>query len=476
MFSLFGGVAYCFQRKYFVSASLRNDASSEFGPRYRDATFWSAGVSWIMNKEPFMRSWKAVNLLKLRVNIGTSGSQLGNLALTRTVYGTNSLLGLDGNSYNGASGVYPFQAGNPELAWETTRTLNAGLDVALLDRIAVSLDYYRKRSFNLIQEVPQSAAIGSLSPLFRNAGIIGNYGLELSLNTQNISTNKFSWSSGINIAFNKNRIISVYGGALKVAYGPEAASGTRGGDVYYLYPGEDINTLKGVVYAGVDPATGQPLFEKPVRDADGNIIKIEKVGSITEALGPDGKGLQTLGTKTPRFSGGITNTLKYGNFTLSILAEFVSGTRSLNMERQLFQSGDGQGIGLSTLNRVAYASFQHPWRYPGDSEANIPSAATQIGSFADLKNSYFYEDNSFLRIRNIRLDYQLPEKWLNRHIERAGIYLSADNLHTFTSKYFTQVDPEGVYTGGNQYSSFSGVGGGLGLPRRYLAGLYFSFK
>lgn len=475
MFSLFSGLAYSYRSRYFISASLRNDASSEFSPRYRNATFWSAGASWLMNKEPFMQAWKAVDLLKLRVNVGTSGSQLGNLLLTRNIYGSNSILGLIGDSYNGASGVYPFQTGNPELTWETTRTLNIGLDVGLLDRIAVSLDYYRKRSFDLIQAVPQSAAAGNLSAQFRNAGVLGNYGLELTLSTQNISTHKFSWSSGFNIAFNRNRIISVYGGALRAGYGSEAAGSQE--EKYYLYPGEDINTLKGVIYAGVDPATGKPLFEKPVRDGNGNIIKIEKVGSINETLGPDGKGLQTLGTKTPRFNGGISNTLKYGNFTLSVLAEFVYGTHSLNFERLLFQAAEAPGISFGTLNRVAYAPFQHPWRYPGDEEANIPSIATQTAQlFADFRNSYFYEDNSFLRIRNIRLDYQLPENWLNRYIERAGIYLSIDNLHTFTGKHFTQVDPEGAFVGGDQYSSFSGVGGGLGLPRRYMAGLRFSFK
>lgn len=475
MFSLFSGVAYSYRNRYFISASLRNDASSEFSPRYRNATFWSAGASWLINKESFMQAWKAVDLLKLRVNVGTSGSQLGNLLLTRTIYGPNSILRLNGDRYNGAPGVYPFQTGNPELTWETTRTLNIGLDVGLLNRIAVSLDYYRKRSFNLIQEVPQSAATGSMSAQFRNAGILGNYGLELTLNTKNISDRKFSWSSSFNITFNKNRIISVYDGALKGGYGPDAGSAEV--ERYYLYPGEDINTLKGVIYTGVDPATGKPLFEKPVRDGNGNIIKIEKVAGINEALGPDGNGLQTLGTKTPRFNGGISNTLKYGNFTLSILAEFVYGTHSLNFERMLFQATDGSGIGFGTSNRVAYAPFQHPWRYPGDKEANIPSTATQITElFGDIRNSYFYEDNSFLRIRNIRLDYQLPENWLNRYIGRAGIYLSVDNLHTFTSKHFTQVDPEGAYVGGDLYSSFSGVGAGLGLPRRYVAGLLFSFK
>lgn len=479
MFSLFSGVAYSYRNRYFLSGSLRNDASSEFNPRYRNATFWSVGASWIMNKEPFMEACKAVNLLKLRVNIGTSGSQMGNLLLTRTVYGPNSILGFDGNNYNGAPGVYPFRIGNPDLTWETTRTLNIGLDVGVLDRMSVSLDYYRKRSFNLIQEVPQSAAAGSQSPQFRNAGVLGNYGLELTLNTQNVSTPAFSWSTSFNIAFNRNRIISVYGGMLESGYGNSAGSDNDPMKKYYLYPGEDINTLKGVIYAGVDPATGMPLFEKPVKDGNGNIIKTEKVGSISEALGQDGKAFRTLGTTTPRFNGGISNTLKYGSFTFSMLAEFVYGTRSLNFERELYQAADndGKGPGLSMLNRVAYASFQRLWRYPGDEEANVPAISTQAnGGFADLRNSYFYDNNSFLRIRNVRLDYQLPENWLNHHIDKASVYVSIDNLHTFTSRYFTQVDPEGAYTGGTLHSSLSGVGGGLGLPRRYLAGLRFSFK
>ncbi len=477
MFSLFSEAAYSYRNKYFISASLRNDASSEFSPGNRNAAFWSAGASWLVNKEPFMQARRAINLLKLRVNAGTSGSQMGNRVLTKTIYGLNSTQGLPDDRYYGELGVYPLQTGNPQLTWETTRTLNIGMDMGLLDRIAISLDYYRKRSFNLIQELPQSAAAGNLSRQFSNTGVLGNYGLEITLNTQNISTNKFSWSSSFNIAFNRNRIISVQGGALAVGYGGNVANAQGAVRKYYLYPGEDINTLKGVIYAGVDPATGKPLFEKPVRDGDGNIISIEKTGSIQEALGPDGKGHQTLGTKTPKFNGGISNTLKYGNFTLSMLAEFVYGTRSLNFERAEFQAGDGIPVQFAATNRVAYAPFQHPWRYPGDKEANMPSIyeATRI-NFFDIRNSYFYENNSFLRIRNIQLNYRLPENWLGRFIERAEICLSVDNLYTFTSKYFTQTDPEGAYVGGDQFSSFSGVGGGLGLPKRYLASLRFNFK
>jgi TonB-linked SusC/RagA family outer membrane protein len=484
MFSLFSGAAYSYRNRYFISASLRNDASSEFSPHHQNAAFWSVGASWLINREPFMQARKAINLLKLRVNTGTSGSQGADGILTQTLFGQNNLLGMgyDGDRYNGERGVYPFQIGDPDLRWEITRTLNAGLDVGLLDRIAVSLDYYRKRSFGLIQQIPQSAASGNLSRQFRNTGVIGNYGFELTLNTQNISGNKFSWSSSFNIAVNKNRIISVYGGALMMNYGI-LVNNEEKAVRYYLYPGEDINTIKGVIYAGVDQATGKPLFEKPVRDGNGNIIKIEKAGSIAEALGPDGQGYQTLGTKTPKFNGGFLNTIKYRNFTLSMLTEFVYGTHSLNADRFFFQAGnegvrDGAPIPYGTMNRVAYAPFQRPWRYPGDKEATMPSIyeMARYGFFYDLRNSCFYEDNSFLRIRNIRLDYQLPKNWLDRYVNRAEIYLSIDNLYTFTSKYFTQVDPEGAYVGGNLLSSLSGVGGGIGLPRRCLIGMLVNFK
>lgn len=180
---------------------------------------------------------------------------------------------------------------------------------------------------------------------------------------------------------------------------------------YYMYPGEDINSVKGVQYAGVNTQTGQPEFWQRNLGSEGQVTGKTKVGTIAQAEGNLGRNaLYTIGTTTPKFNGGFANTFAYKRLSLSVLIEYVYGTKTFNEERLQIQDG-GIANTAEPSNSIEYTKYQHPWTGPGDTKANEPSVYwaqnSDFGSAnnnASYLNSYMYDNNSFLRIRNLRLN------------------------------------------------------------------------
>jgi TonB-linked SusC/RagA family outer membrane protein len=461
-FSAFTDGEYDYAQKYFVTGSLRTDASTSFGSNHRYGTFYSFGGAWLASQEAFVQQFKPISLLKVRLNYGTNGSQVGNQFLAQTLYNFST------TTYNGQSYTSLNSLGNPNLTWEISKTTDAGIDLSLWKRVTLTADFYNKRSDKLLQLVPQTAAVG-IADQYENVGAINNRGWEFNLNTINITSRNFSWSTNFNISFNKNRIISLVGDSLLVE---------SNYNYYYMYPGDDINAVKGVQYAGVNAQTGQPEFWQRQINAQGKLVGKTQVGTIAQALGnEDRASLYTIGSTTPKFNGGFANTFVYIRLTLSVLMEYVYGTKTFNEERLQMQDG---GIANTTEpnNAIQYTKYQHPWTGPGDTKANEPSVYyAQNSDFggannnASYLNSYMYDNNSFLRIRNIRLDYNIPLSGLGKALSRAVIYFSMDNVYTLTSHHFLGADPEAPYVG----SGSLGIGEGVGMPRRYLGGLQLSF-
>ena len=307
--------------------------------------------------------------------------------------------------------------------------------------------------------MPLTDAVG-VPYQYQNVGSVNNRGLEFNLNTTNVRTKAFTWTTNFNISFNKNRIVYLNGDSL-LMYNQYY--------YYYLHPGDDLNAIKGVQYAGVDPQTGKPEFWQRELNAEGQVVGRTKVGTVSQALGNSSQNeMYNIGTTTPKFNGGFANTFSYKNVSLSILVEYVEGTRTYNVERQQFQDG---GIG-SGYNQIAYLKSQHPWQAPGDTKANEPSVYwAQNSDYSNYESSSGFDNNSFLRIRNIRVDYDIPLHQLSRYVRLARFYVSVDNVYTLTNKSFIGTDPEAPYVGGSQ----TGVGEQVGMPRRYLMGLLLSF-
>jgi TonB-linked SusC/RagA family outer membrane protein len=461
-FSAFTDGEYDYAQKYFVTGSFRTDASTSFGANHRYGTFYSVGGAWLASQEAFVQQFKPISLLKVRLNYGTNGSQIGNQFLAQTLYSFSTL------TYNQQAYASLGSLGNPNLTWELSRTTDAGIDLGLWRRITLTADFYNKRSDKLLQLVPQTDAVG-IAAQYENVGAVNNRGWEFNLNTINITSRNFSWSTNFNISFNKNKIISLVGDSMLVS---------SNGNLYYLYPGDDINVLKGVQYAGVNMQTGQPQYWQRQISAEGKLVGKTLVGTIPQAEGNmDRNALYRIGTLTPKFNGGFANTFAYKRLSLSVLVEYVYGTKTYNEERAQMQDG-GIANAPEPNNSIEYTKYQHPWTGPGDTKANEPSVywaqnsdfGVNGASYPAL-NSYQYDNNSFLRVRNIRLDYNIPLHKLNRVLSRATIYFSMDNVYTLTSKHFLGADPEAPYVGGSN----TGIGEAVGMPRRYLGGLQLSF-
>jgi TonB-linked SusC/RagA family outer membrane protein len=453
-FSVFGEINDNYKDKYFASASLRRDASTNFGRNNRYGTFYSISGGWLVSREAFMQQVKPITSLKLRAAYGTSGREAGADYLNFTTYA-------DVNRYNDANtyGSTIQRLGNDQITWETTYTTNLGFDLELWKRINISTDIYRRRSAGLLQSVLLPTYIGFATQI-RNIGELTNKGIEVNLSAVAVKAGDFKWIIDANIAFNKNRLTKIYGDSL--------LDGFSGG--YYRYKGEDINTLKAIPYVGVNPDNGRPQFER--RDAAG---KVDIVDSLPLAKAAGLQNYRTVGSATPKFFGGFTSTFVYRNISLSALFNYSYGNKIVNNNLRNFMDPTGWQNGF---NIAAPGKGQHFWTGPGDKAANYPNftdpAYSQRGA-ANLGSSLIFQDASYLRLRNIRLSYDfLPRTLKKMSMSALTVYVSADNVFVLKHKEFYAADPEGA-TIGSVYNSYAGSGINSAMPRRFVIGLNAGF-
>jgi len=453
-FSVFAEANDNYKDKYFLSGSLRRDASTNFGKDNRYGTFYSVGAGWLLTKENFMSSIKPITNLKVRAAHGTSGREAGADYLNFTVY-------TDAVRYNTTTttGSTIQRLGNDQITWETTYTTNLGLDIGLWKRISLSVDAYKRKSKNLLQPVVLPSYIGFPSQI-RNIGEVTNNGLEFVLSTQNVKSRNFSWTTDFNISFNKNRLTKIYGDSLRDGF-----AGT-----YYRYVGEDINVLRAIKYVGVNPDNGRPLFERIM--PDNKVVIVDSIPLVKQ----DGlRGYQVVGSATPKFFGGFANTFSYKNITLSVLFNFAYGNKIFNNSLRNFMDPTAWQSGF---NIAAPDKNIRWWQGPGDTEANYPDfldlAFFQRGG-VNINSSLLYVDASYIRLRNIRLVYDIPPSLLSRvKISALNIYVSSDNVFVIQSKELYAADPEGA-TIGSTSTSYTGTGIASAMPRRFLAGVNVSF-
>lgn len=454
VFSAFGEAGYTYDDRFSLSASLRTDASSSFGTDKRYGTFYSVGGAWVVSNEQFAAQLPWLSNLKLRTNYGTSGSQLGDNFLTRTLYDPRF-------TYQNQTAATVSVLGNPDLQWEITKTYSAGVDLGLFNRITASLDYYQRRSEDLLQKVTLDAVAGFPSQ-WKNVATVQNKGIEVLINSDNITGKNFRWTTSFNISFNKNKIISVANDSLR--------QGFYNANSFYLFPGDDINSLKAVPYAGVDPQTGKPRFEKRVFDDKGNVTGITYVNSMDEVgASADPRQFQHIGNFQPKCYGGLTNTFSYKNFSLDILITYALGyVITDDLAEQM------QGSNLTDYNQLALRSHQKQWTTPGQTDATEPELYTHVNS-SYFGSSKYIHDGSHARLRSVRFGYDLPQSLLKKiRLSQAHFYVSGDNLYTMYSKEIISADPEGPSVGNAQ--DFGGsIGSGIGIPRRYVFGLQLGF-
>ncbi|QNF33337.1 TonB-dependent receptor [Adhaeribacter swui] len=405
--SFFSRLDYNFDDKYLLEFTIRADGSSRFGGNNKWGYFPSIGGAWRLKEEEFLKNVTALSDLKLRGSFGVTGNQNGINDFAPLGLWAGGVSYVDNATSGDKPGIAPQQVANPNLKWERTRQVNAGVDVGLFDgRIGLEFNYYSKYTTDALLQLPVPARTG-FATYITNAGEISNKGFELGINTVNVQAGDFTWNTNFNISRNINKIEKL---PIPTVYGSR--------DLLRAQEGYPMYSFWAYKQSYVDPQTGNAVFED-----------VNKDGQITAA------DRQILGTASPKFFGGLTNNFTYKGFDAGVLISFQYGNKVWNHNRFF-----GEGGGTRDANRVIFASQLDRWQKPGD-ETDVPRL-TGIGNNYRLEqNSRFLEDGSFLRLRSLTVGYSLPKNLLSRvKVENLRLYVVGTNLFLLTK--YTGPDPE----------------------------------
>lgn len=417
--SFFGRVAYNFDSRYLVTANLRYDGSSRLHPDRRWKAFPSFSAAWRASEESFLKNVSWISDLKLRGGWGKTGNQggIGEYAYLQR-YGYNRVeWWVAGNEFSAPS-IKQSNLRTPDLTWETTTSTDIGVDFSIFNgRWQFNADWYYKKTTNMLMTVALPAGSAVASSIQRNEGAMTNKGFEFSIYSHNIQ-GEFSWATSLNMSFNRNRLDDLQ---LKKIYTSVNAPSSNE-DIVRNEPGRPLSGFYGYIADGVDPETGDMIYRD--LNGDGRISASDRT---------------YIGDPNPDFTYGMTNTFSWKGFDLSIFIQGSYGNDIYNLSRHNTEGMfDGKNQTTVVLDR---------WRIPGQI-ADVPRA-----SFTLRNSTYFVEDGSYLRLKNISLSYNFSGKWMKKiGISRLQPYFTATNLLTWTK--YKGMDPEV-----NQYGNSGAVQG-----------------
>jgi TonB-linked SusC/RagA family outer membrane protein len=412
--SFFARANYTLDRKYIFGGSLRTDGSSRFGPNNRWGVFPSASAAWILSEESFLQGG-VFDFLKLRASYGLTGNQAIADFPWQGLFGSGN--------YGDTPGSAPSNLANPDLKWETTKQFDIGTDMAVAKgRISLTVDYYEKRTKDLLLERPISGTSG-FATVFDNVGSILNKGWELGLTTVNIDSRKndgFRWTTTLNLGRNINRVTELFDNQ-------PFNEGIR--DINRVAVGEPLGAFYTLRFLGVDPETGDAVFDD--RNHDGAITAEDQT---------------IVGSPWPDWTAGLTSTFTYKGLDLTGFLVVSQGAEIFNAMRIFADNG-----GCSFDNQ--FTNVLNRWREPGD-VTDVPRASYDCASGADVISSRYVEDGSFWRLQDLTLGYRLPERVAGRFgFASARVYASVRNL--FTSTDYTGYSPDVNSNGANNVDSGS---------------------
>ena len=438
--SYFGRASYNFDSKYLVTANLRADGSSKLHPDHRWGIFPSVSAAWRLSAEDFLSDVSWLNDLKIRGGWGETGNQsgVGDYAYLQR-YNINRIQWFVTGQENALPTITQANLRTPDLRWETTRQTNIGLDFsAFNNRLNVNLDYYHKYTRDMLMYVSLPAGAAAANNIVRNEGEMSNRGFEVNVNSKNIEK-VLQWSTDFNISFNRNRLEKL---ELQKIYNTARTSEVVNEDVVRNEPGRSLGGFFGYISDGVNPETGELNYRD--LNNDGKISSSDRT---------------YIGDPNPDFIFGMTNNFSYKGFNLSVFLQGSYGNDIFNASRI---ETEGMYSGRNQSTRVL-----ERWRVPGQ-ETFIPKAGF------DIKNStYFVEDGSFLRLKNVSLSYDIPTSSLSRiGVRKLQPFVSVSNILTLTK--YTGLDPEVNQWGGN--GAVQGIDWGTyPQSRSFVVGLSLEF-
>lgn len=392
---------YNYKDLYYAEVAARTDASSRFGADHRWGMFWSLGFMWNIKNEAFLKDIEWLTSAQVKLSTGTSGNS------EIPYYDHLPLVSGDAN-YNDEAGIYPSQSGNEELSWEQTWANNVGVSFGLYNRVNVNVDFYHKKTTNMLMLVPQSYAITGVGNRWDNIGAMMNRGVEIAIDGDIIRTKDFTWNLSANVSYNKNKLLELYNGA------EEYVNSTTG--LKYVV-GHSVREYFMNRYAGVNPANGDALWYT----AD---------GELTTEFREEDKVMTGKSFDSP-WVGGFGTSLMWKGLSLSAQFSWMAKRYVMNNDR-FFEESNGLYSAYNQSKRLLYDR----WKKPGDI-TDIP----RYGVTAQLDDR-FLENSSFLRLKNLTLAYAFPQSLLKKtnFFTSARVYLQGQNLLTWTG--FTGLDPE----------------------------------
>lgn len=439
--SFFGRVSYNYLSKYLFTANFRYDGSSKLSSSNRWDFFPSFSAAWRLSSEPFLKNVVFINDLKIRGGWGRNGNQEG-----IGDYAWQALYGFSRQSPTSplsGPGIYQMNLENPSLKWEVTYQSNVGLDLTVLDsHLSFTGDVYWKKTNGLLVNVPLPSGSAAVDYITRNDGKMKNWGVELSLDAKDFR-HELKWSTNLFWSMNRNEITELQ---LSQIYN-FAQLESNNEYVIRMSPGYSLGTFYGYVAKGVDPETGDMIYE----DRNNNGV-----------IDPDDR--TVIGSAEPDFIYGLNQTLTYKGIGLTLFFQGSQGNDIFNASRI-----DTEGM-FDVKNQTT--EVLRRWKRPGQI-TDIPRAVSNGSTFNVHNSTRFVEDGSYFRLKALTLSYSLPSKWLSRvSIKNFTLYATATNLFTITG--YNGFDPEVNYGGNN--SVIQGVDyGTYPQSRSYIFGLSFDF-
>lgn len=413
--SILGRANYNYNDTYYFGASYRRDGSSRMSRDSRWGSFWSVSGAWRFGSEEFVQPFKDVlSDGKLRLSYGVNGT------LPSKLYGYMNLYKF-GEHYNGTNGIGVIGVANPDLKWEKNKAFNVGLDLTFIDRISMTLDFYVRNTSDLIMDRPISYVPGYYdsstngASVAQNVGSMRNTGIELSLNSTNIQTKDFTWTTTLNLGHNKNKITKLTGDDNEIISGVLVHRVDQPYYSYYMYE-----------YAGVDPETGLESYyindgTENARKTTTDVAKANKV---------------IVGKHDAAIEGGLSNFMKWKFIDFNFTLTYKLGGDSYDYASWLHDNGGTFALSGAIPD---YYDLSKMWQKQGQ-KAELPKFQAGYGKRAH--SSRWLMPNDYLRLKNLTLGVSAPNEWIRPlGINKARMYFSANNLLTWKSKDMC-VDPE----------------------------------
>lgn len=459
MTSYISRLNYGFSDKYSFSASLRADASSNFGPNNKWGYFPSVSGGWTVSNEPFFEPLKrTVNYLKYRVGYGSVGNQ--NIPANRY----ETILSLISSPFGGTSPTID-NLGNPDIKWESLKSFNAGFEMGLFnDAIKIDFDFYIKNSSDFLTKQINDESNQSALNFYLNTGKIETKGIDVSLNTINISNENFKWDTTVIFSKYTNQLTSFQGEG-------KSLLGKVQFDLYTITrttEGEPVGQFYGYVTDGLFRNDAE-LAAGPIQEA-GTAVGDIRFKDINGDGKIDTKDQAPIGSAIPDFTYSISNNFKYKNFNLSIVLQGSQGNEIYNFTRH-YTDGIYPGFG----DRFGNVSTEvlNAFEVGVNENTNVPRITLTDPNGNGRVSDRFVEDGSYLRIQNISLGYDLPTQIFGKSIfSKARLYVNVQNLYTFTK--YSGFDP--ALGNFDQNVTLNGIDlGRYPVPRTTSLGLNLEF-